>query len=53
MIIECGCDATKGSEDVQCDSTGQCTCKDSYIGLKCDMCQEDYFLDASGACQSM
>ena len=52
-IIECGCDATKGSEDVQCDPTGQCPCKDSYIGLKCDICEDYYFLDASGTCQSM
>ena len=52
VISECGCDATKGSQDVNCDSTGKCTCKATYTGLKCDMCQDNYYLDASGLCQS-
>ena len=52
VISECGCDATKGSQDVNCDATGKCTCKDTYTGLKCDMCQDNYYLDASGLCQS-
>nr|XP_039259403.1 basement membrane-specific heparan sulfate proteoglycan core protein-like isoform X1 [Styela clava] len=38
----CQCDPN-GSVDGTCDSDGQCDCKVSVSGLKCDVCKPSYF----------
>ena len=53
IFLECQCDATKGSDNVQCDESGQCPCKTNYSGLKCDSCIEGFYLDADSLCQSI
>ncbi|CAF5168677.1 unnamed protein product, partial [Rotaria magnacalcarata] len=42
---QCSCDQY-GSFDVQCDITsGQCPCKDNFMGQKCDLCEENKYRD--------
>ena len=42
FVSECLCDPA-GTEGV-CDSvTGECTCKDTTTGAKCDQCKDGYF----------
>ncbi|WAR30636.1 LAMC1-like protein [Mya arenaria] len=38
----CNCDET-GSEDLQCDDSGQCQCKPGVTGQTCDQCQDNYY----------
>ena len=39
-----GCDCNiQGSNSIQCDSYGICTCKENVIGNKCQHCMEGYF----------
>ncbi|KAH3798034.1 laminin subunit gamma-1-like [Dreissena polymorpha] len=38
----CNCDPT-GSENLQCDDSGQCQCKPGVTGKMCDRCQENYY----------
>ncbi|KAH9495698.1 hypothetical protein Btru_016073 [Bulinus truncatus] len=40
--LPCNCNVN-GSTDQQCDETGQCPCKDTVTGLKCDICKDGYF----------
>ena len=47
--IACECDG-KGSETLQCDSNGQCSCKTGHNSTKCDKCSENYFKD-QGDCK--
>ena len=37
----CDCDPD-GSVSLQCGENGKCMCKEGVLGLKCDMCQENY-----------
>ena len=32
-----------GSEDLQCDTIGRCTCKEGVTGDKCDRCKPNYY----------
>ena len=41
-ITACGCD-TEGSEYLQCNTTGQCPCKNNVNGAKCTECVENTF----------
>ena len=40
--LACSCDEY-GSVDDSCDENGQCSCKDDYGGLHCDLCMEGMF----------
>ena len=47
-ISACNCD-TEGSGNTQCDlRTGQCVCKSSIEGEKCDRCVENKFNITAG-----
>lgn len=46
----CKCDPV-GSVSLQCDPTGQCTCKPGVTGVKCDKCQADYFGFSQTGCR--
>ena len=38
-----GCDCNiQGSNSIECDSYGICTCKENVIGNKCEHCMEGY-----------
>jgi len=51
-ILECNCDQY-GSLDVQCDIvTGQCPCKENFMGQRCDLCEENKYRDGF-ECPSM
>ena len=41
-----------GSENQQCDSRGQCTCKPGVTGLKCDRCEANYYDFGTYGCRS-
>ena len=41
-FIGCEC-SSEGSESLQCDANGQCTCKPGFDGLKCDECAANYY----------
>jgi len=32
-----------GSEDLQCDASGQCQCKPGVSGQQCDRCEENFY----------
>ncbi|KAL4219663.1 Laminin-type epidermal growth factor-like domai [Mactra antiquata] len=38
----CSCDPT-GSEELQCDDSGQCKCKPGVTGQRCDRCEDNYY----------
>ena len=40
-----------GSEDGNCASDGQCSCKENIAGAKCDQCQEGYSMNGFPTCQ--
>ncbi|CAF4344292.1 unnamed protein product, partial [Adineta steineri] len=41
----CTCDQY-GSLDVQCDIvSGQCPCKENFMGQRCDLCEENKYRD--------
>ena len=43
FVSECGCN-TDGSIDNLCDKyTGQCSCHDNVIGVKCSECEPGYY----------
>jgi Laminin EGF domain len=51
-LVECNCDQY-GSLDVQCDIlTGQCPCKENFMGQRCDLCEENKYRDGF-ECPSM
>ena len=42
-VSECGCNVD-GSIDNLCDKyTGQCSCHDNVIGVKCSECEPGYY----------
>jgi hypothetical protein len=52
LILACNCDEY-GSLDVQCDIvTGQCPCKENFMGQRCDLCEENKYRDGF-ECPSM
>lgn len=52
FILACNCDQY-GSLDVQCDiKTGQCPCKENFMGQRCDLCEENKYRDGF-ECPSM
>ena len=40
--VACIC-AKPGSNGETCNDDGQCSCKDHFIGLKCDALEPDYY----------
>ena len=50
LISECKCDP-KGSASLECDANGDCTCKQGFIGSKCDECQADIIGEKCDACK--
>ena len=40
--VECEC-SEDGSNDQNCDDTGNCSCKDNVGGMKCDVCNENTY----------
>ncbi|GFN92862.1 LOW QUALITY PROTEIN: laminin subunit gamma-1 [Plakobranchus ocellatus] len=46
---ECGCDP-QGSTSLQCNESGQCPCKDSVTGLKCDVCKDGFYGFGADGC---
>ena len=46
--LECNCDPN-GSRGLNCDRSGNCTCKRGYAGQKCSRCVDGYF-QSSGLC---
>ncbi|CAH1778081.1 unnamed protein product [Owenia fusiformis] len=46
----CACNST-GSENLQCDRTGQCRCKPGVEGKKCDRCSANYYGFSSTGCK--
>ena len=52
LLSECGCNAIGTKADTFCDKeTGQCVCKDGYIGLNCDQCDAKYYKNEDGLCK--
>lgn len=49
--LNCECNEN-GSTSLQCDETGQCPCKDSVTGKKCDICKAGYFGFGENGCRS-
>ena len=35
-----------------CNEQRQCTCKNGYKGIHCDLCEDEYYMLANGTCQS-
>nr|CAD27803.1 lamC1 [Tetraodon nigroviridis] len=48
--LACGCSAV-GSESLQCDSRGVCTCKPGVTGDKCDRCQPGFHSLTEAGCR--
>ncbi|XP_051893430.1 LOW QUALITY PROTEIN: laminin subunit gamma-3-like [Pristis pectinata] len=46
----CNC-SLMGSLSLQCDQNGDCTCKASVMGKKCDQCQLGYHSLSEGGCR--
>ncbi|GFR89290.1 laminin subunit beta 1, partial [Elysia marginata] len=46
---ECACDP-QGSTSLQCDESGQCPCKDSVQGFKCDVCKDGFYGFGANGC---
>ncbi|KAL3871372.1 hypothetical protein ACJMK2_039377 [Sinanodonta woodiana] len=42
QCVPCGCDPI-GSENLQCDTRGQCPCKPGVTGQRCSQCQDNYY----------
>ena len=52
ICLACNCDQY-GSLDVQCDIvSGQCPCKENFMGQRCDLCEENKYRDGF-ECPSM
>lgn len=52
LRLACNCDQY-GSLDVQCDIlSGQCPCKENFMGQRCDLCEENKYRDGF-ECPSM
>ena len=49
-VSACDCDP-EGSESQQCDDSGQCQCKGTVQGKRCDMCPRN-MVDISLGCVS-
>nr|KAI8748348.1 laminin subunit alpha-1-like [Biomphalaria glabrata] len=47
----CNC-SVDGSTSLQCDETGQCPCKDTVTGLKCDACKDGFYGFGPNGCSS-
>ena len=50
LFLACQCNMD-GSEDGNCASDGQCSCKENIAGAKCDQCQEGYSMNGFPTCQ--
>uniref|UniRef100_A0A674MZK9 Laminin, gamma 1 n=1 Tax=Takifugu rubripes TaxID=31033 RepID=A0A674MZK9_TAKRU len=48
--LPCGCSAV-GSESLQCDNRGVCTCKPGVTGDKCDRCQPGFHSLTQAGCR--
>ncbi|XP_074654199.1 laminin subunit gamma-1-like [Tubulanus polymorphus] len=48
--VACNCDPT-GSQRLQCDIYGQCTCKSGVTGEKCDQCQSNHYDFGPNGCR--
>ncbi|KAK2143515.1 hypothetical protein LSH36_834g00055 [Paralvinella palmiformis] len=47
--LPCGCDV-RGTNSSQCNDTGQCECKPTVGGAKCDVCQDGYYQFTPDGC---
>ena len=50
LFLACQCNMD-GSEDGNCATDGQCSCKENIAGAKCDQCQEGYSMNGFPTCQ--
>ena len=50
LLLACQCNLD-GSEDGNCATDGQCSCKENIAGAKCDQCQEGYSMNGFPTCQ--
>lgn len=51
LLTACDCDP-EGSRAAQCTDDGQCECRPGFVGIRCDMCEENYFYNRSiSGCQ--
>ena len=46
-LLDCGCNPY-GSEHLQCNSIGECSCHSNVIGTKCDECEPAHYNLSSG-----
>ncbi|XP_072530162.1 laminin subunit gamma-3 isoform X2 [Salminus brasiliensis] len=46
----CSCN-TMGSVSLQCDEEGECACRPSVMGLKCDVCKAGFHSLSPGGCR--
>ncbi|XP_041369322.1 laminin subunit alpha-3-like [Gigantopelta aegis] len=49
--VLCNCDQT-GSTSPQCANDGQCPCKETIDGRRCDKCKPSFFFFSANGCQS-
>ncbi|CAL1547746.1 unnamed protein product, partial [Lymnaea stagnalis] len=49
--FNCECNG-QGSTSLQCNDAGQCPCKDSVTGKKCDVCKEGYYGFGANGCSA-
>lgn len=50
--VECGCNATGTNiNETQCSAFGQCPCKPTISGMRCDACAESYYSFSASGCQ--
>ncbi|RWS10044.1 laminin subunit gamma-1-like protein [Dinothrombium tinctorium] len=51
ICIACNCNEI-GSESLQCNSQGKCTCKPGVTGQKCDRCESNHYDFSVSGCKS-